>query len=221
MSQRVRVWDLPTRLFHWALFACVIGLVVTAKIGGGAMVWHFRLGHMVLALLLFRLAWGMVGGHWSRFVNFLHSPRDAWSYLRARGRPELSIGHSPTGALSVFALLAVLLLQVVSGLSSDDEIAFAGPLTSLLPGAVVSQATRYHKDWGQWLVLGLVALHIAAVLFYVWGRKQALIRPMIDGDKTLAMPATPSRDDAGMRLRALLVLALCSVAAYAVSSLGG
>ncbi len=220
MSQRVRVWDLPTRLFHWALLACVVGLVVTAKVGGNAMVWHFRLGHMVLALLLFRLTWGLVGGHWSRFTSFLHSPGDAWSYLRGRGQPELSIGHSPTGAVSVFALLAVLLLQVVSGLSSDDEIAFAGPLTSFLPGDVVSQATRYHKDWGQWLVLGLIALHITAVLYYVWARKQALIRPMVDGDKTLAVPATASRDDAGMRLRALLILALCSAVAYGVSILG-
>lgn len=221
MPHRVRIWDLPTRLFHWTLFVCVVALVVTAKIGGSAMVWHFRLGHVVLALLLFRLVWGLVGGHWSRFSSFLHAPRDAWANLRGRGRAELSIGHSPTGALSVVAMMVVLVLQIATGLSSDDEIAFAGPLTRFLPGSLVSQATYYHKGWGQWLVIGLVALHIAAVLFYLWARKQNLIRPMWSGDKSLPAPAPASRDDAGMRLRAMVVFALSCGAAYGVSTLGG
>lgn len=220
MSHRVRVWDLPTRLFHWSLFVCVVALVATAKIGGNAMVWHVRLGHAVLALLLFRLVWGLVGGHWSRFASFLHSPRDALAYLRGQGKPELEVGHSPTGAASVFALLGALALQVASGLSSDDEIAFAGPLTRFLPGDLVSQATSYHKDWGQWLVIALVVLHIAAVLFYLWGRRQNLVRPMLDGDKQLAWPAAASRDDAASRTFALAIAGACAAFAYWVSGLG-
>lgn len=220
-SHRVRVWDLPTRLFHWTLFACVVGLVVTAKTGGNAMVWHFRLGHVVLALLLFRLVWGLVGGRWSRFASFLHRPRHVLLYLRGKGAPEWSIGHSPLGALSVFGLLGALALQVLSGLTSDDEIAFAGPLTRFASGDWVSLATWYHKAVGQWLVIGLVALHIAAVLFYLWCKKQNLVGPMLQGDKHLGTQAPASRDDAPARMLALAVMAACAAAANWVAGLGG
>ena len=131
MSHTVRIWDLPTRLFHWALAACIVGLVVSAKLGGNAMVWHFRLGHAVLALLLFRLVWGLVGGHWSRFAVFWVSPARLLRYVRGQVLPQDTAGHNPLGALSVFALLGAVALQVGTGLFSDDEIAFAGPLTRL------------------------------------------------------------------------------------------
>ena len=165
MTHTVRIWDLPTRLFHWALAASVIALVVTAKVGGNAMVWHLRLGYVVLALLVFRLVWGLVGGRWSRFGAFLYSPGRLVRYLRGTGHPEDGVGHSPLGALSVFALLGVLLAQVGTGLLSDDEIAFQGPLTRFVSNAVVGQATGYHKEIGQYLVLGLVALHVRAIGF--------------------------------------------------------
>jgi cytochrome b len=84
LTERVRVWDLPTRLFHWLLALAVIALVVTAKVGGNAMVWHFRLGYFVLGLLVFRLLWGLVGGRWSRFGSFVYKPSTTWRYLRAQ-----------------------------------------------------------------------------------------------------------------------------------------
>ena len=136
----VRVWDLPTRLFHWALVVCVIGQIITANVGGNWMNWHLRLGYTVLTLLLFRLVWGFVGGHWSRFSSFLYAPSTVLNYLRGQARPEHRVGHNPLGAFSVFALLAILLLQVGSGLFSDDEIAFTGPLVSLVSGEAVSLA---------------------------------------------------------------------------------
>ncbi|WP_298209092.1 cytochrome b/b6 domain-containing protein [Acidovorax sp.] len=216
----VRIWDLPTRLFHWTLAICVVALVITAKVGGNAMEWHFRLGYTVLALLLFRLVWGLIGGRWSRFSAFLYSPARLVRYLRGTPHPEDGVGHSPLGALSVFALLAVLMAQVGTGLLSDDEIAFAGPLTRFVSNAVVGQATGYHKDIGQYLVLGLVALHVLAIIFYARVRRQPLVKPMLGGDKTLPAPATPSRDDAPSRLLALAVLALCAGVAWWVSSLG-
>ncbi|MEZ5701218.1 MAG: cytochrome b/b6 domain-containing protein [Burkholderiaceae bacterium] len=129
---------MPTRLFHWALVVCVIGLVVTANVGGNAMNWHFRFGYSVLTLLLFRLVWGLIGGRWSRFARFVYSPGSLLRHLRGEGPPEHSVGHSPTGALSVFALLLVLVAQVGSGLMSDDDIAFAGPFTGLVSGETVS-----------------------------------------------------------------------------------
>lgn len=220
-THTVRVWDLPLRLFHWALAACVIGLVVTAKVGGNAMEWHFRLGYAVLALLVFRIVWGLVGGRWSRFTSFIYSPGRLVRYLKGAAHADDGVGHSPLGALSVFGLLAVLIAQVATGLLSDDEIAFAGPLTRFVSGAVVGQATSYHKEIGQYLVIGLVVLHLLAIAFYVLVRRQRLVAPMVHGDKQLSAPATPSRDDAASRVLALVVLAASGALAWWVSTLAG
>lgn len=215
----VRIWDLPTRLFHWALAACVIALVITAKVGGNAMEWHFRFGYCVLALLVFRIVWGLVGGYWSRFHVFLFSPARVFRYLQGNTHPDDNIGHSPLGALSVFVLLAVLVAQVASGLLSDDEIAFAGPLAHFVSNAMVGLATGYHTEIGQFLVLGLVGLHLLAIAFYVGVRKQRLVRPMVNGNKALPASTKPSRDDAASRMAALVVLAVSAGLSWWVSSL--
>ena len=215
---KVRVWDLPTRLFHWALVVCVIGLAITGTVGGNAMVWHFRFGYCVLALLLFRVIWGLVGGRWSRFGAFIYTPQSVINYLKGRSRPEHGVGHSPIGAGSVFAMLGFLLMQVGSGLFSDDEIAFAGPLTRFVSNDAVSLATSYHKNIGKWVLLGLVLLHLLAIIFYL-RRKHKLVGAMLHGDKELVIPAPPSRDDAASRMTALLILAVCAAVAYWVSSL--
>ena len=205
-SHLVRVWDLPTRLFHWALVVCIVGLVTTAQSGGNAMEWHFRFGYSVLTLLLFRLLWGFVGGHWSRFSTFLYSPASLLRYLRGHEVDGQPLGHSPLGALSVFAILGLLLLQVGTGLFSDDEIAAVGPLSKLASGAVVSQLTHYHKDIGKVIVLILVLLHIGAIAFYRIKRKKDLIRPMLIGDVSSPTPQLASRDDAGSRALAAVIL---------------
>ena len=214
----VRIWDLPTRVFHLALALCIVGLLVTGNVGGNAMVWHFRIGLTVLALLLFRLVWGLVGGRWSRFATFIYSPRSIINYLKGRGKPEHSVGHTPAGAGSVFALLAVLLAQVGSGLISDDEIASAGPLVRFVSSATSNLATNYHKNIGKWIILALVILHIAAIVFYLW-RKHNLIKPMLHGDKQLDVAMPPSRDDAASRVSALALFAICAFFVTWVASL--
>ena len=214
----VRIWDLPTRVFHWALALCIVGLLVTGNVGGNAMLWHFRIGLTVLALLLFRLVWGLVGGHWSRFATFIYSPRSIINYLKGRGKPEHSVGHTPAGAGSVFALLAILLAQVGTGLISDDEIASAGPLVRFVSSATSNLATNYHKNIGKWIILALVILHIAAIVFYLW-RKHNLIKPMLHGDKQLAVVMPSSRDDAASRVIALALFALCAFFVTWVASL--
>lgn len=214
----VRVWDLPTRVFHWALALCIVGLIITGNVGGNAMVWHFRMGLGVLALLLFRLVWGLVGGRWSRFGAFIYSPSSIVNYLKGHGKPEHSVGHTPTGAGSVFALLAILLAQVGSGLVSDDEIASAGPLTRFVSGATVNLATNYHTNIGKWIILALVVLHVAAIVYYL-RRKQNLIKPMLTGDKQLASVMPASRDDAASRIAALVIFGICSAFVVWISSL--
>jgi cytochrome b len=215
---RTRIWDLPTRLFHWALVVSVVGLVVTGNIGGSAMVWHFRFGQAVLALLMFRLLWGLIGGHWSRFSNFIVHPMAVLSELRGRGRPEWHTGHSALGSLAVIAFVLVLLAQVGSGLVSDDAIAFAGPLTHLVSSAIVSQASAYHKEVGKLLLIGLVLLHVLAIIWHTF-KGRALVGAMVHGDKPLEQVMPASRDGWRQRLLAAIVMVLCVAASAWVFSL--
>lgn len=219
----VRIWDLPTRLFHWLLAVSVIGLIVTAKVGGDAMNWHFRLGYVVFALLLFRLVWGFVGGRWSRFASFFPTPTRLGRYLRGQARPEDHAGHNPLGAFSVLAMLLVLAAQVGTGLFSDDDIAFAGPLTGLVAGSTVRAASSYHKDVGQLLVIGLVALHLLAIAFYFFAKRKNLVRPMVTGDKTRAEAGgvTAATDGFRRRALALVLIALAAGVVTWVVKLGG
>ena len=216
----VRVWDLPTRLFHWSLAASVVALFITAKVGGNAMTWHLRLGYFVLALLLFRVVWGVVGGRWSRFASFFYGPGRVLRYLRGQGEAQEHVGHNPLGALSVFALLGALLAQVLTGLMADDEIAFSGPLTRFVSGDTVAWATSLHTDVGQWLLVALVALHLAAIAFYTHIKRHSLVRPMVLGDKQLPASTPASRDDVRTRLLAAVVLAAAAAAAWWVAQLG-
>lgn len=219
-TAEVRVWDLPTRLFHWTLAACVAGSIASAK--AGAMDWHFRLGYVVFTLLAFRILWGLVGGRWSRFASFLYAPGTVLRYLRGAPRPgeALDVGHNPLGALSVFALLAILAVQVGTGLVADDEIANVGPLNRLVSGATALSATGWHKTWGQWLILALVGLHLAAIAWYSF-RGQGLVGAMVGGDKSLPADTPASADSGATRVMALLLLAACAAVVAWVVGAGG
>lgn len=222
MAVLVRVWDAPTRLFHWALALCFVGLLITSQVGGAAMVWHFRFGYGVLTLLLFRCVWGFLGGHWSRFATFLAGPLAIWRYLQGQGKPQDGVGHNPLGALSVVAMLVFLALQVTTGLMSDDEITNAGPLTRFVSSAWVSNATYYHKDIGKFILLGLVVLHLGAIAFYFLRKRENLVTPMITGDKSLTFTAPSARDDWFDRGRAGLIFLVCAgLVSGAVISLDG
>jgi cytochrome b len=134
---KTRIWDLPTRLFHILLALCVLGLMITGDNGDFAMAVHFYLGYTVLTLLAFRIIWGVVGGHWSRFMSFIPSPSSLLSYIRNFKNPDAtpSVGHNPLGAISVFVFLIVLTLQGLSGLMSDDDVSISGPWTVLVPNS--------------------------------------------------------------------------------------
>lgn len=207
---KVKVWDLPTRLFHWSLAACFVGLVVSGQIGEGAMVWHFRFGYTVLSLLLFRLVWGFVGGRWSRFSAFVVGPNTIWRYLRSRGTALQSVGHNPLGSLSVLAILGFLFLQVATGLSSDDEIATTGPLAKMVPSVWVVRATHYHTAIGKYILIALVLLHLAALVYYRVRHQKNLTRAMVVGDKELDEPFESARDDSRARLLAFVLFGCCA-----------
>lgn len=219
----VRVWDLPTRLFHWMLVVTTFGSVVTAKIGGNAAAWHFRLGCLALALLSFRLLWGLVGGRWSRFASFLPTPGRIMRYLRGSPRPGewLDVGHNPLGSLSVLAMLALLAVQVGTGLVADDEIANVGPLNRFVANATGLAATAWHKGWGGNLIVLLVLLHVAAIVLYRVKRKLDLVHPMVHGDKLLPPDVPPSADGIAQRALAAALALACLAGAVWVAGLGG
>lgn len=218
----VRVWDLPTRLFHWTLAAAMVGLVITGNVGGNALLWHMRLGLLVGALLLFRIVWGLVGGRWSRFTSFIYAPGTVLRYLKGEHRPgdHFEVGHNPLGSFSVFGLIGMLAVQVATGLVADDEIATTGPLNKFVASATGLAATNWHKNYGKWVLLALVALHVAAIVVYRL-RGKNLVKPMITGDKTLGADVPPSSDTLANRgLALVLVVAWAAVAAWIARQAG-
>jgi cytochrome b len=180
--QQIRVWDGPTRVFHWALAVLVLVAFVTGLQGGNWMPWHERAGLAILGLLGFRLAWGVVGSTYARFAEFWPTPARVVAYVRGQWH---GLGHNPLGALSVFALLAVLLFQVLTGLFANDDIAFDGPLYALVSKDTSDWLSGLHRQ-AILLIGGLVGLHILAALFYTLVRRNNLIRPMLTGRKPVA-----------------------------------
>ena len=179
----IRLWDLPTRLFHWLLVLAVVGAVISIK--SGAIDWHQRFGLAVIGLLSFRIVWGFTGSTYARFASFVRGPKAIMAYLRGHWR---GVGHNPLGALSVLALIGLFGFQAATGLFANDDIAFNGPLYPLVSSDWSDTLSRWHRST-EWFLYGLVCLHIAAVVFYTTLKKDKLIKPMITGKK----PVEPGR----------------------------
>ena len=207
---RVPVWDAPTRLFHWALAILAVVSFTTGKLGGAWMGWHVKSGYAILALLVFRIAWGFVGSDSARFTHFVRSARVAAAYgrqLLARSPPP-STGHNPLGGWMVVLMLAVLLLQATTGLFADDEVRAQGPLAAVVSEATVRQMTRIHS-FNEWVVAGLAVVHVIAIGVYQWGLRRDLIGPMVHGRAEL--PGAPRMAPTWL---AALLLVLASGAVY-------
>lgn len=183
--RRERIWDPGLRLFHWSLATLVIANWLLGKFGPAKMTLHFWLGYAVIGLLAFRLVWGLAGPQTARFACFVRGPRAVLAYLRemARPRPSGWPGHSPVGALAVLAMLAVLIMQVTTGLYADpDDFINVGPLASSVGSSTARSALRWHNR-GADLILILVLLHWAVIAFYWWWKREDLVKPMVDGWK--------------------------------------
>ena len=180
----VLVWDFPTRLFHWLLVICVIFSFVTGNIGGNAMQYHEWSGFMILTLLLFRLVWGFVGGLESRFMMFIRGPSAVVRYATTLLRSDSThyLGHNPLGGWSIIAMLFALLAQAGTGLFANDDIVTEGPLFDWVSKATSDWLTRIHK-LNQEVIIALVSIHVLAVLFYFFFKRENLVKPMITGVK--------------------------------------
>lgn len=209
----VRVWDWPVRLTHWALVLCIAGLYATGEYGWLTMQWHFRFGYAALALVLFRILWGLVGSEHARFGDFVRGPGAIVAYLRGGAQTP---GHNPLGALAVLALLGVVLFQAVSGLFSNDEIEWYGPLSERISMAASSDWTGWHHT-GQQLLLALIVLHLVAIAAYRVVKRIDLVRPMLTGRKRgIEAPDARWRSP----WLALVLFALCAALVWAISAYG-
>ena len=191
MSTRtIKVWDLPTRVFHWLLALLVVAAFVTGWLGGNLIEWHGRAGIAITALLAFRLVWGFIGSTYARFADFVPGPAHIWAHIRGEWN---GLGHNPFGALSVLALLGILVFQVVSGLVANDDIAFEGPLYVLVSKDTSDWLSGLHRQ-NFWPIIVLVSLHVLAILYYAHVKKDNLVKPMITGVKEVSDPeAKPAR----------------------------
>ena len=214
--KKIRVWDLPIRMFHWMLVVLIATSIITQEIGGNAMDWHFRAGYAVLALIAFRLIWGLIGTRYARFSDFIHGPSTIIAYLRGSGAgsTEKYHGHNPLGSLSVFALLGVILIHVLSGLFANDDIASEGPLVKFISKDLSDSFTWFHTEVSAWVIYFLIGLHLLSIAYYYVGKKKNLVTPMITGDKQIDGDAPAANDSWGMRLAAACILAVCAAGVY-------
>jgi cytochrome b len=194
MPARIQVWDLPTRIFHWALAALVVFSFTTGEIGGAWLDWHMRSGYTILALILFRIAWGILGSETSRFASFVRGPSAFFGYARdVFGRRASGVvGHNPMGGWMVLFLVAILLAQAVSGLFADDEISHTGPLVEKVSNAVVARMTSFH-DFNAWTIDAAAGVHVAAVATYWFAFRDNLVAPMWSGWRESGMPQPATR----------------------------
>lgn len=182
MKQVIRIWDLPIRLFHWLLVLCIITSFVTVKIGGNAMELHALSGYCILTLIIFRVCWGFIGSYHARFINFVPSPKRLLQYLT--GKISGGLGHNPLGALSVLALLTSVGVQAITGLFTNDDIAFEGPFAKYVSSGIVEWLTSIHY-FNEKILIAVIALHLCAILYYQKFKGENLIRPMLLGDKEI------------------------------------
>jgi cytochrome b len=204
-----RVWDLPTRLFHWSLVVFVGLSWWTAETHQDTL--HLWFGYGVLFLLFFRILWGFLGSSTARFSAFVRGPRAVLEYVRNRFRWPLA-GHAPLGALSVLALLVLLLVQIGTGLFAMDEDGFfGGPLAYLVSVGISDGMTELHEELFDFLLI-LIGLHIAAILLYRLALGRNLLGPMITGKADLPRGMEP------MRPATPLVAIVCTLVALGATA---
>lgn len=183
-EQRRKVWDWPTRFFHWSLVIAFVGAFVTNKLGASYFTYHLWFGYAVIILVGFRIVWGFIGTRHARFASFIRGPRGVLRYVSAAGRGLRTryAGHNPLGGLMVLTLLLALGAQATLGLFCNDEIFNTGPLASLVSKQLSLALTSLHRKTF-YLIAAAVGLHIVAVLAHVAVKREPLIRAMFTGAK--------------------------------------
>ena len=201
-QQKIKVWDIATRVFHWAMVCLLAGLWWTADIG--EMQWHQVLAYLLMTLIVFRLIWGFIGSDTAKFSDFFVSPKKALAYIKAKPTP-LSLGHNPLGGYMVIALLSLLVLQLVTGLFATDDIFTEGPLMYLVSSDTAGWLTWVHKTNFN-VILALAAVHIIAVVIHVL-KGDNILKSMFSGYKYVSgQISTPKLRSPWIALVIILVI---------------
>jgi cytochrome b len=190
----IKVWDVPVRLFHWAVVLLLVLQLATGLIGGSLMQWHVYGGYAMLVLVVFRIFWGFAGSTHARFASFLAGPRATLHFAKRLFSREAvpQLGHNPLGGWMVIALVVSLALQAISGLFANDGANTEGPLATLVSFETSSRITQFHR-WNLKLLIVLSGLHIAGVLFHWLVKKENLIGAMFTGVKQVPEAAVQER----------------------------
>ena len=210
----VKAWDGPTRLFHWGLVALIVSAYLTRTYSNDpTLYWHRINGYSILALLLFRLMWGVVGSSTSRFASFFPWPSRVWRHagLLLRGRAPLFLGHNPLGSVLIFVMLLAVLAQATAGLFTSDDVIAEGPLHKFASESLADRMGAYHAK-GFWIILAFGVLHIAANLGYQFWKKEPVITAMVTGRK----PVLDYADQQEAHLSPVWRAAACAVVAVAL-----
>lgn len=217
---RVKVWDVPVRLFHWLLLALVGFSWWSGEQGNEWMEYHAWSGCAILTLVLFRVTWGFVGSDTARFAHFVRSPRISYAYFRSvlQRQPKAYLGHNPLGGWMIVSLLLVLGVQALTGLFGNDDSDYEAPLSHWLDHGTSSLITTLHA-YNFDLLLGLVGLHVAAVLTHQLLRRDDMIKAMFTGEKVSVAGETAGRMASSWR--ALVLLGLMAALVYALLWVGG
>ena len=210
----VKVWDLPSRIAHWALALSILGSYGGAEFGWFSMQWHFYFGYAAITLVIFRVLWGFFGSEQARFRNFLRGPGAVWRYLKnlSDKNSTESIGHSALGGWAVLVLLAATLAQGISGLFNTDEIEWFGPLSEKVSSELIDQMAWFHNNFSNVLLI-VIGIHIIAALLYLLIKKQNLIAPMITGVKRTVQAADAVQKPIWL---AVLLLVISAAALWAL-----
>ncbi|MCH1476830.1 MAG: cytochrome b/b6 domain-containing protein [Arenicellales bacterium] len=188
----LKVWDLGVRVFHWLLVALVTALWFTATSDGDWMTVHQWLGVTVIAIVFTRMVWGFVGSETARFSSFLVGPKSVGRYLKrfiSSGDDVAFVGHNPAGGWSVMLLLSFLVFQALTGLFSNDDIFFDGPLAGVVGKDLSDLITGLHHQLFEILMI-LIGVHVAAVIVHWVFKRDNLIRPMVSGVKKFKSDTT-------------------------------
>lgn len=209
----MRVWDAPTRLFHWAIVVLIAVSYFSMKFDQVQL--HYLSGYTMLTLLLFRLCWGIFGSETSRFREFLRSPLEGFRHLAdfTKREPDRQVGHNAAGGWMVLIMLLALAVQAVTGLFAGDPIEGGGPFIDQIgskPQHLLSTIHQVNFD----IIIGLMVLHVVAILAYAVFKRHDLVRPMITGKKRL--PATARQPRFASPILAAVVLVAAGVFVWAL-----
>ncbi|MET0355726.1 MAG: cytochrome b/b6 domain-containing protein [Cellvibrio sp.] len=219
-TKTVKIWDLPVRVFHWSLVILFITAYVTNSLGPNYFKYHLWSGYALIILVVFRLIWGLVGTYHARFINFVSNPVATIKYALSvfKRKDAHYLGHNPLGAVMVVVLLLAILVQAVTGLFTNDEIINLGPLYAYVSDELSLELTSLHRQLFYWIV-GAVVLHIAAVLFHLWFKRDNIIKAMFTGNKNAenVVDAKPIKSSK-IWLAVIIVIVLTLILIWVISN---